>query len=111
MDERPDLCRELPNWMFDECYSAGMTLGTPEISIEGLNELAVLGSFSKNRSQGAGSYPLKRKEKDNAEKPISQSSAARSRAGTSKSRASIEARRDLSKPWPIFFWRPSVSRG
>jgi hypothetical protein len=22
-DERPDLCRELPNWMFDEGYCAG----------------------------------------------------------------------------------------
>jgi hypothetical protein len=39
-DERPDLCRELPNWMFDQGYCAGMTLGAPEISIEGLNELA-----------------------------------------------------------------------
>jgi IS66 Orf2 like protein len=36
-DERPDLCRELPNWMFDQGYCAGMTLGPPEISIEGLN--------------------------------------------------------------------------
>ena len=24
-NERPDLCRELPNWMFDESYCAGMT--------------------------------------------------------------------------------------
>src|SRR5271170_2427210 len=29
-DERPDLCRELPNWMFDEGYCAGMALGAPE---------------------------------------------------------------------------------
>lgn len=47
-DERPDLCRELPNWMFDEGYCAGMTLGQPEISIEGLNEFAaVLASLSE----------------------------------------------------------------
>src|SRR5882757_7639531 len=45
-NELPDLCRELPNWMFDESYCACMTLGPPEISIEGLNELAsVLASF------------------------------------------------------------------
>ena len=25
-DERPDLCRELPNWMFDQGYCAGMTV-------------------------------------------------------------------------------------
>jgi hypothetical protein len=39
-NERPDLCRELPNWMFDERYCAGMTRGPAEISIDGLNELA-----------------------------------------------------------------------
>ena len=27
--ERPGLCRELPNWMFDQAYCAGMTLGAP----------------------------------------------------------------------------------
>jgi hypothetical protein len=41
-DERPDLSRELPNWMFDEGYCAGMTLGLPEISIEGLEEFAAI---------------------------------------------------------------------
>jgi hypothetical protein len=87
-DERPDLCRELPNWMFDEGYCAGMALGAPEISIKGLNELAaVLGSFGENRAQGARSHPSKKKEKDSAEKRIPQPSAACSRSGTSKSRA------------------------
>jgi hypothetical protein len=41
-NERPDLCRELPNWMFDESYCAVMAMGPPEISIEGLNELAAV---------------------------------------------------------------------
>jgi hypothetical protein len=57
-DERPDLCRELPNWMFDQGYCAGMTLGPPEISIEGLNELAaVLALFDRDRNRGAQSRP------------------------------------------------------
>jgi hypothetical protein len=30
-DERPDLARELPNWMFDESYCAGMSLGPPQV--------------------------------------------------------------------------------
>src|SRR5215471_21849277 len=82
-DERPGLSRELPNWMFDESYCAGMTLGQPEISIEGLNELAsVLASFAANRKGGAHSSPSIKKETDRAEKPASQSSAAHSRAGT-----------------------------
>jgi hypothetical protein len=84
-DERPDLCRELPNWMFDESYCAGMTLGLPEIGIEGLEELAaVLASLGANRDRGAQSRPSKKKEKGGAEQAISQSSPARSRAGTSK---------------------------
>ncbi len=41
-DERPGLSRELPNWMFDEAYCAGMALGPPLISIAGLNELAAI---------------------------------------------------------------------
>ena len=85
-NERPDLCRELPNWMFDESYCAGMTLGPPEISIEGLNELAsVLALFGANRKRGAQSRPSRKKEMDRAEKPAPQSSAARSRAGSSNS--------------------------
>ena len=41
-DERPDLARELPNWMFDESYCAGMTFGPPQVGIEALNELAAV---------------------------------------------------------------------
>ena len=62
-DEPPDLCRELPNWMFDQGYCAGMTLGPPEISIEGLNELAVV----LDLFDGAQSRPSKPREKDGAE--------------------------------------------
>src|SRR6516165_11050296 len=73
--------------MFDESYCAGMALGRPEISIEGLNELAsVLASFAANRKEGAHSSHSIKKETDRAEKPASQSSAAHSRAGTSNSR-------------------------
>jgi len=85
-NERPGLCRELPNWMFDESYCAGMTLGPPEINIEGLNELAsILASFEANRKRGAQSHPSRTKEVDRAEKPAPQSCAARSRAGSSDS--------------------------
>src|SRR5258708_2011024 len=85
-DERPDLSRELPNWMFDEGYCAGMTLGLPEISIEGLNEFAaVLASLGTNRKRGAQPGPSKQKEQGCAEGPLSQSSSARSRARKSHS--------------------------
>ena len=84
VDERPDLCRELPNWMFDESYCSDMTLGQPEVSIEGLNELAsVLALLSANRRRGAQSSPSRTKEVDRAEKPAPRSSAARPRAGAS----------------------------
>jgi hypothetical protein len=84
--ERPDLSRELPNWMFDEGYCAGMTLGSPEISIEGLNEFAaVLASHGTNRKRGAQSSPSKQKEKGCAEETSSQSSSARSRAAKPQS--------------------------
>ena len=87
-EERPDLSRELPNWMFDESCCVGMTLGPPEISIEGLNELAtVLASLGKTQPRGARSRPSKKKEKDGAEKTISKSSAARSGTRTAKSPA------------------------
>ena len=58
--------------MFDESYCIGMALGRPEISIEGLNELAgVLAALSANRKQSAQSRPSNKKEKDGAEKPAS----------------------------------------
>ena len=48
-EERPDLSRELPTWMFDESYCAGMTLGEARISIEGLNKFAAaLEAFSED---------------------------------------------------------------
>ena len=85
-DERPDLSRELPNWMFDQGYCAGMTLGPPEISIEGLNELAlVLALFDRDQTRGAQSRPSQPKEKGGAEQTISGSRAARPRAAASRS--------------------------
>ena len=41
-EERRGFSREVPNWMFDASYCAGMALGPPQVSIDGLNELAVL---------------------------------------------------------------------
>ena len=85
-NERPDLCRELPNWMFDERYCAGMTFGPAEISIDGLNELAsILALIGANRKRGAKSLLSRKKEVDRAEKPTPRSSAARPRVGASKS--------------------------
>src|SRR3569833_2240232 len=53
-DERPDLSRELPNWMFDASYCSGMKLGPPEISIHGLNDLAAfLVTLRKTRPKDA----------------------------------------------------------
>ena len=83
--ERPDLCRELPNWMFDESYCAGMALGPPEVNIEGLNELAcVLAALGANRKRSAQSHPSNKKEKGGAKKPVPKSQTARPRAGTQK---------------------------
>jgi len=78
-DERPDLSCEQPNWMFDESYCAGMTPGLPQISIEGLEDLAaVLASVGANRDRGAQSRPSTKMEKGGAEQAVSQSSPARS---------------------------------
>ena len=93
-DERPELSRELPNWMFDEGYCAGMTLGSPEISIEGLNEFAaVLASHATNRKRRAQSSPSKKKEKGCAEEASSQSRSARSRARQSQSSSASGTKR------------------
>jgi hypothetical protein len=89
-DERPGLSRELPNWMFDESYCIGMVLGPPQISIEGLNQLAdVLASLGKNRGPAARSRSSATKERGDAEKPVSKSSAARSRAGKAKNAGTL----------------------
>ena len=62
-DERPDLARELPNWMFEEKYCAGMSLGPPQVSIEALNALAaVLAAGGKSAKRGSRSEPSEAKE-------------------------------------------------
>jgi hypothetical protein len=67
--ERPDLCRELPNWMFDAAYCAGMTPGPPPISIDGLDDLAaVLALLGAPQSGIADLRPSTGKERDGAEK-------------------------------------------
>ena len=75
-DERPDLSRELPIWMFDDSYCAGMTLGEPQISIAGLLKFAAALAAFATQTPGARSHPSKRKEKDRAEKSISRHGAA-----------------------------------
>ena len=77
-EERSDLCRELPNWMFDAGYCSEMKLGSPEISITALGELAaVLAALGETRKRGARSRPLRKKEKDDAQEPIPPPGAAR----------------------------------
>ena len=62
-DERPDLGRELPNWMFDESYCAGMSVGPPQVSVEALNELAaVLATGGESAKRGSRSRPSERRE-------------------------------------------------
>ncbi|MBB2755668.1 UNVERIFIED_ORG: hypothetical protein GGI57_006415 [Rhizobium aethiopicum] len=88
-DERPDLCRELPNWMFDQSYRTTMALGLPEISIAGLNELAAaLASFGATHAIGAKYRPSRKKEKDDAKQATSKSRPTRSAVGAPKSTGS-----------------------
>jgi|SRR5215217_531372 hypothetical protein len=85
--ERPDLSRELPDWMLDQAYCAGMSLGSPQVSIEGLAELvAVLASWTTNRRHGARSGPSQ-KEIGHAKTPPSLPGPARSGAGAPQSTA------------------------
>jgi len=73
VEDRPDISRELPSWMFDAGYCGRMILGTPEVSVQGLDQLAaLLATLVKTRKRGARSHPS-RKEKDGATKPISES--------------------------------------
>src|SRR6478672_1059463 len=58
-DERPDFSRELPTWMFDEGYCAGMTLGEPQISIEGLIKFAAALAAFATQTLVARSHPSK----------------------------------------------------
>jgi len=59
-DQLPGYSREAPLWMFDAEYCGGMTLGSPEASIDGLTELAkLLTALRKNRKHRASSPPSK----------------------------------------------------
>jgi len=91
-DERPDLSRELPTWMFDESYCAGMALGEPQISIEGLLKFAAVLTAFATQIPGARSHPSNKKEKDRAEKSISQPGAACSLSRTPSRRPSAVAK-------------------
>ena len=83
-DERRGLSREVPNWMFDESYCAGMALGPPQVSIDGLNELAVvLKLLGTNQVPGARSRPSRKREKGRAEKkPISRGDSTEAGSGS-----------------------------
>ncbi|MBP2449613.1 hypothetical protein JOH51_007121 [Rhizobium leguminosarum] len=95
-DKRPDLSRELPNWMFDESYCSGMRLGPPEISIDGLNELAAaLASFGATHKRGATSRPSRKKEKGDAKQATSKSRPARLEAGAPKSSGARQERQGV----------------
>ena len=53
--------------MFDQAYCAGMTVGEPQISLEGLSELAaVLGLLGENQSSATRSQ-LPKKERTRGE--------------------------------------------
>jgi hypothetical protein len=91
-DERPDLSRELPTWMFDESYCTGMVLGEPQISTEGLLKFAAALAAFATQIAGARSHPSRRKEKDRAEKSISQPGAARSLSRTPSRRPPVVAK-------------------
>jgi len=86
-EERRGFSREVPNWMFDESYCAGMALGPPQVSIDGLNELAVvLKLLGTNQASGARSRPSMKREKGRAEKkPISRADATGSGSESSDS--------------------------
>ncbi|MGA2496003.1 MAG: hypothetical protein ABSF67_24295 [Roseiarcus sp.] len=87
-DERPDLARELPNWMFDDAYCAGMSLGPPQVSIEALNELAaVLAAGGKSLKRGSRSRPSKTKEAIRAQEEEPRPIAARAGSRTPRSNA------------------------
>ena len=82
-EERPDLARELPNWMFDERYCAGMSLGPPQISIEALKELAaVFAAGGKTFKPGSRSGPSKPREAIRAQKEKPGPKAARAGSRT-----------------------------
>jgi hypothetical protein len=62
-DERPDLARELPNWMFDERYCASMSLGPPQVGIPALNAFAAMpAAGGKSARRGSRWRPSEAKE-------------------------------------------------
>ena len=70
-DQLPGYSREAPLWMFDAEYCGGMTLGSPEASIDSLTELAkLLAALRTTRKHRASSPPSESKEKQRAIKPI-----------------------------------------
>ena len=81
-DERPGLSRELPNWMFDQSYCAGMTIGAPQIGLEGLVELsAVLSLLGTTQDNSTRSRSLRKKEMGSAKTSMSRSGPVCSRPG------------------------------
>ena len=89
--ERPGLSRELPNWMFDQAYCAGMTLGTPQISLEGLAELAAVLALL-GETQGRGTRSQISKEGAGAKKSMPRTSAICSRTGAPDTGAASDHR-------------------
>jgi hypothetical protein len=103
-DERPDLARELPNWMFDESYCAGMSLGSPQVSIEALNELAtVLAAGGKSPKRGSRSRPSETKEAIRAHEEEPRPIAARAGSPAPRSNA---VSRDPERAPEARLWRP-----
>ena len=87
-DERPDLCRELPNWMFDEAYCVGMRLGPPEVSLAALDTLGkLLASLNRTRIRAAPFSSRKLKEERGATKKHSELGARGTRSGSPAIRA------------------------
>ncbi|WP_292365602.1 hypothetical protein, partial [Mesorhizobium sp.] len=90
-DIKPGYSREVPNWMLDPSFCAGMNKGLPEVSIESLNELAMLlTSLSKTQKRRASSSSSNPKERRRAEKKMCRSSAAQ--AGIQQSDAAVPGR-------------------
>jgi hypothetical protein len=117
-EERLDLARELPNWMFDETYCAGMSLGPPEVGIEALNELvAVLATGGKSAKRGSRSRPSEPREAIRAQekKPGPKTTRAGSRApGPDAIAGNPErqgTRRSAGRPFARSAWRADRADG
>jgi len=87
-DIKPGYSRELPPWMLDRSFCAGMNEGPPEVNIESLNELAVLlASLGKTRKRRASSSSSNLKERQRAEKKMWRSSATQAEVRQSNNTA------------------------